>query len=76
MKANLPPAPAKYEPDYFIRAFAAIDQIFSRTVSTIEVTDSILLQSPNGSVYKVTVGNTGTLTTTLVPLGQTGAPNY
>ena len=50
MKANLPPAPAKYEPDYFIRAFAAIDRIFSRTVSTIEVTDSILLQSPNGSV--------------------------
>jgi hypothetical protein len=76
MKANLPPAPAKYEPEYFIRAFAAIDRIFSRTVSTIEVTDSILLQSPNGSVYKVTVGNTGTLTTTLVPLGQTGAPNY
>jgi hypothetical protein len=76
MRANLPPAPAKYEPDYFIRAFAAIDRIFSRTVSTIEVTDSILLQSPNGSVYKVTVGNTGTLTTTLVPLGQTGAPNY
>jgi hypothetical protein len=76
MKANLPPAPAKYEPDYFIRAFAAIDRIFSRTVSTIEVADSILLQSPNGSVYKVTVGNTGTLTTTLVPLGQTGAPNY
>tara|TARA_R110000868_G_scaffold9836_2_gene48360 strand:+ start:283 stop:513 length:231 start_codon:yes stop_codon:yes gene_type:complete len=76
MKANLPPAPAKYEPDYFIRAFAAIDRIFSRTVSTIEVTDSILLQSPNGSVYKVTVGNTGTLTTTLVPLGQIGAPNY
>ena len=76
MKANLPPAPAKNEPDYFIRAFAAIDRIFSRTVSTIEVTDSILLQSPNGSVYKVTVGNTGTLTTTLVPLGQTGAPNY
>lgn len=76
MKANLPPAPAKYEPDYFIRAFAAIDRIFGRTVSTIEVTESILLQSPNGSVYKVTVGNTGTLTTTLVPLGQTGAPNY
>lgn len=76
MRANLPPAPAKYEPDYFIRAFAAIDRIFGRTVSTIEVNDSILLQSPNGSVYKVTVGNTGTLTTTLVPLGQTGAPNY
>jgi len=76
MKVNLPPAPAKYQQDYFGRAVAAIDRIFGRSVSTIEATESILLQSPKGSVYKVTVGNTGTLTTTLVPLGQTGAPNY
>jgi len=76
MRINLPPAPAKYEPDYFIRAFSAIDRIFGRSVSTMEAADSLLLQSPDGSVYKITVGNTGTLTTTLVPLGQIGAPNY
>jgi hypothetical protein len=34
-------------------------------VSKDEATPRILLQSPNGSVYSITVSNTGTITATL-----------
>lgn len=76
MRANLPPAPATYDPAYFTRALAALDQLIDGSVMKIQAVDSVLLQAPNGSVYKVTVDNTGTLTTTAVALGQTGAPPY
>lgn len=76
MRANLPPAPATYDPGYFLRAFSVLDQAVSQMVAKIEAVDSVLLQAPDGSVYKVTVDNSGNLTTTAVPLGQTGSPPY
>jgi hypothetical protein len=76
MRANLPPAPATYDPGYFTRALSALDQIVGQTVNKIEAVDSVLLLAPNGSVYKVTVDNSGNLTTTAVPLGQSGSPPY
>jgi hypothetical protein len=76
MRINLPPAPPSYDVSYMNRAFAAIDNTISFSVSRIESVDGILLQSPNGSVYKVSVDNSGNLTTTAVPLGQSGAPPY
>lgn len=76
MKANLPPAPPEYEPGFFLRAFARIDQIFDICVTRQASVEGVLLQAPNGSVWKVTVDNSGNLTTTSVALGQTGAPNY
>jgi hypothetical protein len=76
MKANLPPAPLTYDSSYLNRAFASLDNIVSFSVSRIEAVDGVLLQSPDGSVYKVTVDNAGNLTTTAVPLGQSGAPPY
>jgi hypothetical protein len=76
MKANLPPAPPSYDQSYFTRAFSSLDTVLGFSVSRIEAVDGVLLQSPNGSVYKLSVNNAGTLTTTAVPLGQSGAPPY
>jgi hypothetical protein len=76
MRANLPPAPSGYESGYFTRAFAALDRILGICVTRQEAVESILLQAPDNSVWKVTVDNSGNLTTTSVALGQTGAPNY
>ena len=76
MRANLPPAPDRYEAGYFTRAFSALDQIIGQAVIKIEAVESVLLQAPDGSVYKVTVDNSGNLVTTAVALGQTGSPPY
>lgn len=76
MRLDVPSPPANYDPGFFNRAFSAIQQVLSFGVTRIEAVDGILLQAPDGSVWKVTVSNTGTLTTTSVPLGQAGAPPY
>jgi len=76
MRANLPPAPPSYDSGYFTRAFSALDQVIGQAVIKIEAIESVLLQSPDGSVYKLTVDNAGNLTTTAVPLGQQGSPPY
>ena len=76
MKANLPPAPPAYDQSYINRAFSSLDTVLGFSVSRIESVDGVLLQSPNGSVYKLSVNNAGALTTTAVPLGQSGAPPY
>jgi hypothetical protein len=76
MKANLPPAPPSYEAGFFLRAFARIDQIFDICVTRQAAVEGVLLQAPDGGVWKVTVDNSGNLITTSVPLGQTGAPTY
>ena len=76
MRANLPPAPQDYDAAFFLRAFARIDQIFEICITRQASVEGVLLQAPNGSVWKVTVDNSGNLVTTSVPLGQTGAPTY
>lgn len=76
MRLNIPPAPPGYDVSYMNRAFSRIDSVVSFSVSRIEAVDGILLQSPDGSVYKVSVDNSGNLVTTAVPLGQQGAPPY
>ena len=76
MNVNLPPAPAAYDAGYFTRSLAMIDRLLGQAVLRFEAAPAVLLQSPNGSVYKVTVSDAGTLTTTAVPLGQQGSPPY
>ena len=76
MNVTFPPVPPSYNSGYFNRAFATFTQAINQSIRKIEATDSILLQAPNGSVWKVTVDNSGNLTTTSVALGQTGAPPY
>lgn len=76
MRANLPPAPPAYDAGYFTRALSALNQAIGQSVTKIEAVESVLLQSPDGSVYKLTVDNAGNLTTVAVPLGQQGSPPY
>jgi len=76
MRANLPPAPQNYEAPFFVRAFARIDQILEVCITRQAAVEGVLLQSPDGGVWRITVDNSGNLITTSIPLGQTGAPNY
>jgi hypothetical protein len=76
MRTNLPPAPERYDPSYFSRAFASLDRTLEFGVSRNEASDSLLLLSPGGLVYKITVADDGTLATTTVPLGQSGANSF
>jgi hypothetical protein len=76
MKITIPPPPATYDPGYLIRAFASIEQASNFTVTRLEAVDGILLQAPDGGVWKLGVDNSGNVTTVSVPLGQSGAPSY
>jgi hypothetical protein len=58
------------------RAFASIEQASAFTVTRLEAIDGILLQAPDGGVWKVSVDNSGNVVTTSVPLGQSGSPPY
>lgn len=69
MRSLLPsPVPVTYQPAYFTRLLEAIRSALQPGVSTQEAVESVLLQAPDGGVWRVTVSNTGTLTTTQVPL--------
>jgi hypothetical protein len=76
MRLNLPTPPMGYDREYFRYSFSTIERAQLLNVVRNEAVESILLQASNGSVWKVTVSDTGTLQTTSVPLGQTGAPTY
>lgn len=76
MNVSFPPAPATYDAGYFTRAFATFSQSINQSVTKFEAVESILLQDPDGGVWKITVDNAGNLATEAVPLGQSGAPPY
>lgn len=71
---TLPTPPERYEPSYFARVLNTLNRVATAAVSKDIAASSLLLQSPDGSVYKVEVDNAGNLTTTAVPLGQQGTP--
>lgn len=76
MSFRLPAPPERYDTGYFNRTYSSIETAINGTVSKIEAVESILLLSPAGSVYKVSVQDDGTLITTSVALGQAGSPPY
>jgi hypothetical protein len=76
MNLTFQPVPPSYDSGYFNRAFATFSQAINKSVTRYEAVESILLQAPNGSVWKVVVDNSGNLATEAVPLGQQGAPPY
>jgi hypothetical protein len=65
MNINLPPPPLSYTPTSFTQVFEALKRSLLPAVSKDEAAPRILLQSPNGSVYQVTVSNAGVLTVAL-----------
>jgi hypothetical protein len=72
----LPIPPDRYDASYFARTLNSLNRTIAAAVIKDVAVSSVLLQSPDGSVYKVEVDNAGNLTTSAVPLGQQGAPPY
>ncbi len=73
-QSTLPSPPERYEQSYFALVLNTLSRSIASAVLRDQAVASVLLQSPNGSVYKVEVDNSGNLTTTAVPLGQQGSP--
>jgi len=65
MNINLPPPPLSYNPGAFTQVFEALKRSLLSAVSKDEAAPRVLLRSPNGSVYEVTVSNAGVLTVAL-----------
>lgn len=63
MIVNFPVPPAQVNQSYLIQILDILRKAFVPLVSKDQSTSRILLEAPNGTVYSVTVGNTGTLTT-------------
>lgn len=67
----LPPVPndelnATRLRDYLRRLIVGIEETFRTVMVPTEAVEAIYLASPDRKIYKVTVDNAGTLTTTLV----------
>ena len=63
MIINFPVPPAQVNQSYVIQILDIIRKAFVSLVSKDQSSPRILLEAPNGTVYSVTVSNTGTLTT-------------
>jgi len=61
----LPPAPPSYSSGAFNQIIDALRRAFQPAVSQSEASPRLLLQAPNGTVYEVTVNNSGVLTTAI-----------
>jgi len=70
MNVNLPPPPRTYDVGAFSQLLNVIKTSLSFAVSKEEAVDSILLQSPNGSVYKLSVDDAGSSCDNGGPLGM------
>jgi hypothetical protein len=60
------PTPARYDPEYQRRLLEALRQQFDLVLSTETANTSLLLRSPGGKVYEITVSDAGALTATYV----------
>ena len=76
MIINLPTPPGGYDREYFRFAFSLLERVLGQSIGRLEAVDGVLLQAPDGGVWKVTVDNSGNLVTTSVALGQQGATPY
>ena len=61
----LPPAPRQYDPGVFNQLIDALRRAFQPAVSQSEASPRLLLQAPNGTIYEVTVNNSGVLQTAI-----------
>jgi hypothetical protein len=61
MIVNFTVPPSQYNPSWMSQTLDAVKRTFSSAISKSEAAPRILLQSPNGTIYAVTVSDTGTL---------------
>jgi hypothetical protein len=65
MNVNFPIPPGDISQSFFIQFMSILRTAFLSVVSKDESTPRILLSSPSGKVYSITVSDTGTITATL-----------
>ena len=64
MNIHLPTAPDRFTPAFFNHLLLTLRRAFAEVVSKDEETPRIVLRSPNGTNYDVTVSDAGALTVT------------
>ena len=69
MKFSIPTPPETYNASNMASAVESIKQAMGEAISPTQAVGGIMLQSADGSVYRITVSNAGVLTSTAVPLG-------
>jgi hypothetical protein len=62
----VPQPPPSYQLAYMGRLAEALRNALTFSIRTDQAVSQVLLRSPNGTIYKVEVDNTGTLTATVV----------
>jgi hypothetical protein len=70
MRLFIPTPPQNYDQGTFNTILDTVKRSLIPVISAEEAVAGVLLQSPDGSVYKLTVDNAGNLVTTAVPLGS------
>lgn len=63
MNVNFPSPPGSISASYIIQVLDIIRKAFVSALSKDQSTPRILLSAPDGTIYQVTVSNTGVLTT-------------
>lgn len=61
----LPSPPPNYQQSAIVQVLDTIRRAFMNVVSTDEAVPRIMLRSPNGTAYEITVDNSGTLHATV-----------
>lgn len=70
MQITFPAPPSGSMGDYLGRAFQQLQQALSSAVSSNETAARIVLSSPSGKTFAITVSDAGTLSAT--PIGTNG----
>ena len=66
--------PRAYDPGYFTAFMSQLARKLSAFAGPNIVQQQILLQAPNGTVYEVTINNSGVLTQTVATRGTVQPP--
>jgi len=66
--------PRQYDPTYFSAFMSLLSRRLSLLAGPNIVQQQLLLQAPNGTVYQVTVNNSGVITTTVATRGDVQPP--
>ena len=66
--------PKAYDPGYFTAFMSQLGRRLSNLAGPNTVQQQILLQAPNGTVYQITVDNTGALVPTVATRGVVQPP--
>lgn len=64
MRTSFPPVPGTIGQGFITQLVSQLTQLFARVVATDQAVPRVILRSPDGTSWDVTVDNTGALKTT------------